>query len=42
MEIKQESVKLVLETGEHKEADIPLWDGKTSMRIVEVLKERFN
>ncbi len=37
-----ESVKLVLETGEHKEADIPLWDGKTSMRIVEVLKERFN
>ena len=36
-----ESVKLVLETGEHKEADIPLWDGQTSMRIVEVLKERF-
>ncbi len=36
-----ESVKLVLETDEYKEAEISLWDGHTSKRILEVLKENF-
>ena len=36
-----ESIKLVLEFGKHKEAQIPLWDGKTSKRIVNVLKEKY-
>jgi UDP-N-acetylglucosamine 2-epimerase (non-hydrolysing) len=36
-----ESIKLVLEFGKYKEAKIPLWDGKTSKRIVSVLKENY-
>ena len=36
-----ESVNLVLETSDYKESEIPLWDGKTSKRIVQNLKEKF-
>ena len=36
-----ESIKLVLEVGKYEEAKIPLWDGKTSNRIVNVLKENY-
>ena len=36
-----DSVKLVLETGESKKVEVPLWDGKTSERIVDVIKEKY-
>ena len=36
-----DSVKLILEAGEVKKVDVPLWDGKTSERIVDVLKESY-
>ena len=37
-----ESINLVLKAGDYKESEIPLWDGKTSKRIVQNLKENFN
>ena len=36
-----DSVKLVLETGESKKVEVPLWDGKTSERIIDVIKEKY-
>ena len=36
-----DSVKLILEAGEGKKVEVPLWDGKTSERIVDVLKESY-
>ena len=36
-----DSVKLILEAGEGKKVEVPFWDGKTSERIVDVLKESY-
>ena len=36
-----DSVKLVLEAGESKKVEVPLWDGKTSERIIDVIKEKY-
>jgi len=36
-----DSIKLVLEADNYKKAKIPLWDGNTSKRIVNVLKEYY-
>ena len=40
-EVIIDSVKLILEAGEFNKVEVPLWDGKTSKRIVDVLKESY-